>query len=316
MPVHAVEGGWRWGNHGHVYRTKAEAERQARAIYASGWREDAAQKKAKVAHHKAMKASPRAETRYVRDLKGILRGVHHFTEGAIKPFLEDLKEEPGLRHRRDASKDTVRSRVSGVLNHVIAGLKIHVAVHVGAAFDRMAFEVNKKNKAGLSLIGITPTSMGAEDVLKRARDANIKLVEDAGRDYAEDVRAIFEDDENFGLSGLELQDKLWELMEERGSVNESRAALIAVDQTLKTNAALTQDRFKKAGIEKYTWSTSLDERVRPMHAALEGQAFSFDDPPETNDDGETNNPGEDYRCRCLAIPLFEDEESESESESE
>jgi len=38
MPVHKVKGGWRWGKSGKVYPTKAEAERQARAIYASGYK--------------------------------------------------------------------------------------------------------------------------------------------------------------------------------------------------------------------------------------------------------------------------------------
>lgn len=39
MPVHKVKGGFKWGKHGTVYATKAGAERQARAIYANGYRE-------------------------------------------------------------------------------------------------------------------------------------------------------------------------------------------------------------------------------------------------------------------------------------
>lgn len=38
MPVHKVSGGYRWGSRGKVYKSKAKAERQGRAIYASGWR--------------------------------------------------------------------------------------------------------------------------------------------------------------------------------------------------------------------------------------------------------------------------------------
>jgi hypothetical protein len=38
MPVKKVKGGWRWGKSGKVYRTKKEALRQARAIYASGYK--------------------------------------------------------------------------------------------------------------------------------------------------------------------------------------------------------------------------------------------------------------------------------------
>lgn len=38
MPVHSTKGGFQWGNHGHVYPTRAGAERQARAAYANGYR--------------------------------------------------------------------------------------------------------------------------------------------------------------------------------------------------------------------------------------------------------------------------------------
>ena len=38
MPVHKVPGGYQWGNHGKVYKTKAEAERQGRAAYAHGYK--------------------------------------------------------------------------------------------------------------------------------------------------------------------------------------------------------------------------------------------------------------------------------------
>lgn len=42
MPVHRVKGGWRWGRHGHVYKTRRGAEVQARAAYANGYRGDSA----------------------------------------------------------------------------------------------------------------------------------------------------------------------------------------------------------------------------------------------------------------------------------
>lgn len=37
MPVRKVKGGYKWGTTGKVYSTKAEAERQGRAIRASGY---------------------------------------------------------------------------------------------------------------------------------------------------------------------------------------------------------------------------------------------------------------------------------------
>lgn len=38
MPVRKVQGGYRWGSMGKVYPTKRQAERQARAAYASGYK--------------------------------------------------------------------------------------------------------------------------------------------------------------------------------------------------------------------------------------------------------------------------------------
>ena len=38
MPVTKVSGSYRFGKTGKVYKTKAEAEKQAKAIYASGYK--------------------------------------------------------------------------------------------------------------------------------------------------------------------------------------------------------------------------------------------------------------------------------------
>ena len=38
MPVHKVKGGYKWGSSGKVYPTKAQANKQARAIYAIGYK--------------------------------------------------------------------------------------------------------------------------------------------------------------------------------------------------------------------------------------------------------------------------------------
>lgn len=39
MPVKKVKGGYQWGNTGKVYPTKEQAERQGKAIIASGYKE-------------------------------------------------------------------------------------------------------------------------------------------------------------------------------------------------------------------------------------------------------------------------------------
>ena len=38
MPVRKVKGGYQWGKGGKIYPTREQAERQAKAAYASGYK--------------------------------------------------------------------------------------------------------------------------------------------------------------------------------------------------------------------------------------------------------------------------------------
>ena len=78
-----------------------------------------------------------------------------------------------------------------------------------------------------------------------------------------------------------------------------RAKLIARDQIAEWNGQLNKIRQEQVGIEKYVWSSSLDERVRPLHQQYEGQTFFWNDPPE---DGP---PGTAINCRCVARAVIE-----------
>jgi SPP1 gp7 family putative phage head morphogenesis protein len=95
-------------------------------------------------------------------------------------------------------------------------------------------------------------------------------------------------------------------------VEKDRALFIARDQTSKLNADLTKQQQADAGVEEYVWDSSGDSRVRPCHAALNGKTFNWNDPPEMwyeTKKGRVNtgrrcHPGEDYQCRCVALPKF------------
>lgn len=45
MPVIKVKKGYKWGKSGKVYPTRKQAEKQGRAIYASGYRKNGKKKK-------------------------------------------------------------------------------------------------------------------------------------------------------------------------------------------------------------------------------------------------------------------------------
>jgi SPP1 gp7 family putative phage head morphogenesis protein len=95
----------------------------------------------------------------------------------------------------------------------------------------------------------------------------------------------------------------------------ARAELSARDQTLQLNADMAQQSQAAAGVTHYVWSTSQDSSVRedvkgrgdPDHAHLDGLTFSWDEPPVTCErTGDRNHPGQDFQCRCVAVPVLEE----------
>lgn len=89
------------------------------------------------------------------------------------------------------------------------------------------------------------------------------------------------------------------------STNKKHARLIARDQMAKLNGDLAERQQTDAGVEEYTWSTSMDSRVRDSHRELNGKVFRWDDPPVVDEKtGRRCHPGQDIQCRCVAIPRF------------
>ena len=113
------------------------------------------------------------------------------------------------------------------------------------------------------------------------------------------------------LNGKTIREIAGEIQKEY-NVTKSKAVFLARDQVGTLNAQITKHQQEDAGVHKYKWSDSGDERVRDCHHALNGTIHSWDDPPamwRANKHGivytgRNCHPGEDYACRCCAIPVF------------
>jgi SPP1 gp7 family putative phage head morphogenesis protein len=110
--------------------------------------------------------------------------------------------------------------------------------------------------------------------------------------------------------GVRVEEIRAELQKELG-ISKRRAQLIARDQTLKLAGQLAEARQTQAGIRRYVWTTSADERVRPDHAELDGQVIEWDSPPVVDKrTGRRGHPGDDFQCRCTADPILDDPDPE------
>lgn len=87
-------------------------------------------------------------------------------------------------------------------------------------------------------------------------------------------------------------------------VSKSKAEFLARQETSLLLSKFHESRYRQIGLDEYRWSTSNDERVRHDHELLDGKVFRWDDPPVVDRaTGRKGHPGEDFGCRCVAIPL-------------
>ena len=88
-------------------------------------------------------------------------------------------------------------------------------------------------------------------------------------------------------------------------VSHNKARFLARQETSLLMSQFREERYKSAGVDSYRWSTSGDERVRPFHKRLNGKVFTWDNPPIVDENGKRAHPGQDFGCRCIAIPLVD-----------
>lgn len=132
-------------------------------------------------------------------------------------------------------------------------------------------------------------------------DENVGLISTLPDELLGEMQGIVE--EGF-LNGRSNRDIVRDI-QERFGVSRNKARFYATDQLSKLNADITRQQQTECGVEEYVWSSSCDQRVRDRHAQLDGTKHRWDNPPIVDvKTGRRAHPGEDYRCRCVALPVF------------
>jgi SPP1 gp7 family putative phage head morphogenesis protein len=87
-----------------------------------------------------------------------------------------------------------------------------------------------------------------------------------------------------------------------------KARLVALDQTRKAYQSINTSRLKTLGVKKFIWIHSGGGKtVRPLHVAMSGKEYSFDDPPiigEMYGSEVRGLPGDLPYCRCICKPVI------------
>jgi SPP1 gp7 family putative phage head morphogenesis protein len=205
-----------------------------------------------------------------------------------------------------AGDGLARDEANGGIARVLADLSTDFAARVKPTAKRLAETVSMrglvdsdsrlkaaiKESVKVDITGVLHSGGPITTVMQAAVNANVNLITSIPAQYLDKV-------------GAAVQRGMADGLKEVGGVTESRANLIARDQTAKINGAFTSVRQQSLGIKKFTWQTAQDERVRDGHAALDGEVFDWASPPSVG------MPGQDINCRCVALPIFELDDGDS-----
>lgn len=145
-------------------------------------------------------------------------------------------------------------------------------------------------------------SQGMAQTLKETYNLNLNLYI---RDWAdEQIYRLREKVDDNVTKGFRADALLDTIMAEYG-VTENKARFLAKQETSLLVSKYRKERYTEMGLNEYMWSTSHDDRVRTSHKDLDKKRFSWDSPPVVDPNtGRRANPGEDFGCRCVAVPVL------------
>ena len=247
-----------------------------------------------------------AEKEYLRTLRAMLRKLATVVRTSILPEAE---RELAAR-RADLTQDAMGDNSFEQLRIVSEALQRTSEAMAARIVELEAGRHTDKWKASVrAALGIDiATVVRQEDLseyLQSAVARNAALIRSLSSDTVQRVERATYDAILQGRTAKQLRSQL---THEFG-VLDSRAKLIARDQVSSLNADLNEIRHRQAGIDRYIWSTSNDERVRPRHRDIDGIEYEYGKPTGAEDG---LPPGRPINCRCVAQPIvvFPDVEEE------
>jgi SPP1 gp7 family putative phage head morphogenesis protein len=181
-----------------------------------------------------------------------------------------------------------------------------------ARLARIAGGVQEHAKGELEKITRVPVNARLSNTLRPFVTDNVSLITKMTKQMTDRMRNSVSE----SVQAQMTQEELAARIQEDFGFTKARSKLIARDQTLRYNSQVTQQVHREAGITRFLWNTSHDERVRGTpggkwprghHYNLDGKIFSYSDPPVVDlKTGRRALPGADFQCRCVAVPFTDD----------
>lgn len=174
------------------------------------------------------------------------------------------------------------------------------------AFDTSLFKTEQSFKKTMKSIMVPPTiSPRTREKIASEYTENMNLY--ITKFLEKEVTSLRKKVEESAFAGLRYEN-LTQTIRDSYGVSDRKAEFLARQETNLLLAKYKEARYTEIGIDRYEWRCvvgSSAHPVRPMHKIHDGKIFRWDKPPVVDEQGNRKNPGEDYNCRCVAVPVVE-----------
>jgi len=260
---------------------------------------------------KGTKPDVAAGISYNVELQRLVRAVTRDINANLMPTVRNLAPE----YQRDSA--LVMDSWVDVLTGALRALRIRwsspqfqaLANDVARRFVTSANNSNRRRTERDMGIDIFSDSTTITNYVQASIADNVRLIQSIPEQYLTQVESIV----MTNVRGGGRPSSIAKSLQQQFGVTERRAKMIARDQTAKVNGQLNAKRQQDVGFPYFEWVDSSDERVRDRHAYLSEHVtqygkgvYRWDNPP-LSDKGVPIIPGEDFQCRCIAIPISQEE---------
>lgn len=260
-----------------------------------------------------------AERELVRAIVYALNGIKKVS----KPYIERLMEIYSVWYDENVRMDARMSLSDGIAQILD---EYGGAIDDELDFDLVSGQVNRAARVAqrtslydwktivneaLNLTVDEPFYMETtEDLITKWTYDSVSYIKSYPQEYLGKVQEIIQ----WGYETKQPMVNVYRRLEKATGDTRAHARMIARDQMGTLNCAMTKYEHESMGVSQYIWVTRHDSRVRECHRTLNGKVFDWNNPPAmwyvTKSkgivySGRYCHPGQDYQCRCVAKPVFE-----------
>lgn len=220
-----------------------------------------------------------------------------------------------VRNAISASEVHFQTKIDAIDRHLAQILPEEIAdkLKVANHFDRTLWKVEKEFHGSLRNITVGPqlsVGQGKRIAQEWQKNTELSIVDWTQKEVAKlrkDIReSVYAGNRNKSII---------KIIQKSHDSSISKAKFIARQETRLLLTKFKQTRYEDAGVNWYKWGISnhpvqakngkyVKGMVRHDHGVLANKKFRWDTPPITNTTtGARNNPGQDFNCRCYAIPI-------------